>query len=143
MGDERCAEVSYKGPVLRRSGSIPRRWAHVISVSFDEALFRGGVVEHLVQEEDPLLHAIQLFADLGFVIRLLIGFLCTAGFSFFCEGGRIYRDPAARFIERTAPAMIFMSSCAAARSFGVPRRISSCSFCGVVFDEEHGRSAAA
>jgi len=51
---------------------------HVIGVALDKALARVGVVEHLVEQEDALLHPVELLGHLLLVVGLLLELLRAA-----------------------------------------------------------------
>lgn len=107
-----------------RASANGKQATHVIRITLDEPFLRIRVIEHLVEQQDALLHPVELLRDLLLVVRFLLRFLWAS------RGGKS-REEGVRGGggERTAPAIIFINSCAAARSFGVPRRISSCNFC--------------
>lgn len=101
---------------------------HIESISIDKSLVRFRVVQHLVEQQNSLLYPIQFFLHLLFVIWFLLRFLIgdRTTRQTVIHSVRLETNPA---VPLTAPDMIFISSCAAARSLGEPLRMSSCSFC--------------
>lgn len=51
------------------------RQTNVVRVPFDELLLRLRIVEHLVEEQDPLLYPVELFRYLLLVVWFLVWFL--------------------------------------------------------------------
>lgn len=103
----------YPGPCTPTS---PRNLLIHVALNPD-FLALCGIVEHVIKKDSLGLDLVKLFEGLGGVID---GFVRLLRACQMRKGGSKNR--------LTAPAKAFISSCAAARSRGVPRRMSSCNF---------------